>query len=178
MYFIRPLGTPIALVVLFGLLGAGCAASTGADTEEATVSEGAELVTTDSVTWTTNSVEPSKLRGGLSLHSADRSHTAQFQTDGNFVVYHGASPLWATHTNGGAYLGYRMGFTSTGDFYIDRSDGKRAWTAVQKWSVSCSPEYPESYQLVMQNDGNLVLYHQCSGSSTKHPYWATSTNGR
>ncbi|MER5640307.1 glycoside hydrolase domain-containing protein [Kitasatospora sp. NPDC002227] len=75
---------------------------------------------------------------------------AVLQDDGNFVLYRGGSPLWSSNTYGaGATLGPGTMFTPG------------------RWTQSATT------WLVMQHDGNLVLYRKRDGA----PLWASGTYG-
>jgi hypothetical protein len=92
--------------------------------------------------------------------SETNNHPGAFftlQTDGNAVIYDTSSnPLWATYTNG----------NPSGLSYIDHS-------------ISSSYLYPmqslrstNGYHLILQSDGNLVLY------SKNRALWSAQTNGK
>jgi hypothetical protein len=82
---------------------------------------------------------------------------AALQSDGNLVVYSsGGTPLWFTHT-----------------------EHVPSYSKTVQHGLQNGPLYPgqslqmadRSHQLLMQADGNLVLY------SNNHPVWATFTQG-
>jgi len=108
---------------------------------------------------------PTALRPGNYLQSTDRSHVAVQQGDGNFVVYSGGRPVWASSRATGQPL--------PGAFLAVQGDGNLVLYGPYgaQW-VTGTAGSGSGHQLVMQNDGNLVLY----GSSG--PLWATSTAGR
>ncbi len=121
---------------------------------------------------------------------------AAMQTDGNFVLYQGTTPLWHTQTNGRA--GAVLTLNDAGVLAV-LLNGATLWSS-QGGSPSPTPTptptpAPTSgvtqvkggttlaanasvtspngrHKLVMQADGNLVLYS--SGAAA----WATGTNGR
>lgn len=79
--------------------------------------------------------------------------TLSLQNDANLIVYtSGGSPIWATNTVNSYLTG---GQTLYPGQYLQ--DANRL------------------YQLIMQSDGNLVLYYTWSGRSG--PLWASGTNG-
>jgi hypothetical protein len=109
---------------------------------------------------------------------------AIMQTDGNLVVYPASGPaLWATPTQGhpGAYLAVQ----DQGNLVIYPTSGSFLWTnnTVTNYTPMCggtklfagqsvlSPN--GAYKLIMQGDGNLVLYE----SSTSKAAWNTGTGG-
>jgi hypothetical protein len=83
------------------------------------------------------------------------------QTDGNLVLYGPAGPLWATYTN------------SPGASLTNQSDGNLVvYTADRRavvWSSRTNGR--GAGRLVMQGDGNVVLY------GPGGPTWSTYTNG-
>ncbi|MCL2493909.1 MAG: hypothetical protein FWF33_07725, partial [Clostridiales bacterium] len=84
-----------------------------------------------------------------SIVSANGTYKAKMQSDGNFVVFNGGTPIFITNTAGktGAYAK----FQGDGNFVLYQS-GAAIWnsgTAGKGGSGSC---------LVMQDDGNLVIY--------------------
>ncbi len=111
------------------------------------------------------------------------------QTDGNLVEYNSNNqPLWASNTynNPGAYLALQI----DGNLVIYSSSGTPLWSS----GTVANPTYnnrldyhimsgnklfrgqflqtaDRTYKLVLQNDGNLVLYHNGI------PLWATMTVG-
>jgi len=88
------------------------------------------------------------LSAGQFLQSPNGTFTAKMGTDGNFVVYSGATAVWATNTavNTGAYVKMQ----TDGNLVVYSSAGKALW-----WC--CAAGGGGSY-LKMQDDGNLVVY--------------------
>jgi len=126
--------------------------------------------------------------GNLVVYAADatalwNSHTngnpgafAAMQSDGNLVVYaSNGKPLWASGTSGQSPT---LTMQSDGNLVVYASNGKAIWNTVtwqnnyqvndyEGYQISTGArlgptEYLRSsdwrYRLVMQNDGNLVLY--------------------
>jgi len=102
---------------------------------------------------------------------------ADFQADGNFVVYNGSAPLWTSRTsaNPGATLvlaaqSLQLQIISANQsvLWTNLSFSAGNFTLSQGASVSFG-----SFDLVMQSDGNLVLYPQ-SGPAV----WSTGTEGQ
>lgn len=105
---------------------------------------------------------------GYGLFSTNGRFVAAMQTDGNFVVYGPANRvLWQSGTSGsdGAYVQ----LSTTGELRLmNRFD--------QKLGVF-GPSAGRDGFLVMQDDGNLVLYRtSASGQSPNQPVWWTGTN--
>lgn len=117
---------------------------------------------------------------GWELDSPNGAYRAVFQTDHNFVVYHGGKPIWASGTDKVTLV--KLVFTAS-DFV-----GSKGNIEVGVYcTVACS--YPAStkqwsnrvnfstsvYRIVMQNDGNFVEYTGTSGGKV---LWATGTEGK
>lgn len=102
---------------------------------------------------------------------------AAFQGDGNFVVYNGATPLWYTHTDGnpGAQLvlsdqlpHIEIVATTQSILWANSNTFSAGnLTLHQGVSVTLGDVF-----LVMQGDGNLVMYR---GST---PLWTSNTSGQ
>ena len=99
--------------------------------------------------------------GDLATSPGDHYQLAM-QTDGNFVLYEGSTPLWSSNTTG----------TGSANFAIMQDDGnlvvsKSASVAV--WSSGTGGRGC-GYYLAVQTDGNVVLY--TTGGT---PIWSTGT---
>jgi hypothetical protein len=81
------------------------------------------------------------------------------QTDGNLVLYEGATALWATGTQGTS--GHVAVMQSDGNFVLYDTNNHALWS-------SSTSGHPGAYVSV-QIDGNLVVY---SGTSA---LWASNT---
>lgn len=97
---------------------------------------------------------------GTSLHSANGQYAFEVQTDGNLVVYRGATALWSSNT-GGQAIRY-LAVQSDGNLVMYRTDGAVGWASGTNGKTL-------GY-LAMQDDGNLVLYN--SGNAA---IWASNT---
>jgi hypothetical protein len=84
------------------------------------------------------------------------------QSDGNFVLYHGATALWASNTNGTAAVMADM--QSDGNLVVYTSSLSPLWDSATEGN-------PGAF-LTVQNDGNLVI-DSASGSVL----WQTGTWG-
>ena len=112
---------------------------------------------------------------------------AVMQEDGNFVVYAPAGPLWASGTNG--HPGAWLVLQNDGNMVVHDPQGHSLWAsgtviwppagprailwppdALTPGQELDAPSQP--YKLVLQQDGNLVLYE--NGLAL----WATGTNGK
>lgn len=109
------------------------------------------------------------------FYSADKRYFFTMQSDGNFVIYkftqgRRITAIWHTHTNGKAIE--RCVFQKDGNLVLYDYTGKAQWNA---WADQINrneaelgflefpparKEYPKVPEpiLVMQNDGNLVIY--------------------
>jgi hypothetical protein len=99
----------------------------------------------------------------FTLTSKNGVYSARWQTDGNWVVYHGSRPIWSTKTNKKGLL-LNIGPTAG------------IWIVVKipysEWGNHPSSNGTGSYALDMQNDGNLVEYR--NGTAV----WSTNTVGK
>jgi len=114
-----------------------------------------------------------------------------FQTDGNLVIYQGKSPLWNSKTAGQPATSLTL--QDDGDLVLSDATGQAIWQTSTSRAVAAynnvgdhlSPDqrlnigdYLRSsdwrYFLVMQSDGNLVLYT----AGRTQPLWASKTNGK
>ena len=102
---------------------------------------------------------------------------AVMQGDGNFVVYQSGHPLWNSHTEG--HGGANLDMQDDGNLVI-RQSGKAIWATGTNRRTSSAPSkkhanlvppgqrlkpgtviysLSHAYRLVMQGDGNLVVYN-------------------
>jgi hypothetical protein len=111
--------------------------------------------------------------------------SAVMQTDGNFVIYEpDHKTVWASNTEGN--LGARLVVQDDGNVVILRWDGRALWASMGRRITQApdtlrpndglAPEAPlvsasGNFRLVMQTDGNLVVYGP--GSLVN---WASNTN--
>jgi polysaccharide biosynthesis protein PslG len=94
------------------------------------------------------------------LRSVDGHSELRLASNGDLVLSHEGERVWSTHASPGAAL---VNSASTG-LALQDAHGARVW--------SPAPEPSGSYQLVVQNDGNLVLY-----DGAQHAVWASGTAG-
>jgi surface antigen len=103
---------------------------------------------------------------------------AVMQPDGNLVVYAGGVAKWHSHTNGfdGAYLSLQndsnLAIYGSGHPLWDRGRGYLGDSLRNGWTLTPGAfllSLDHQYRLVMQGDGNLVLY---KGSSA---LWSSGT---
>jgi len=118
--------------------------------------------------------ENQRMKGNEKLISNNGRYSAIMQADGNFVVY-GGTRLWASNTfalNSTCYLTLQ----SDGNLVLYDAFNKALWASGTNGRRHHSHQghhhHHHPLRLVMQDDGNLVLY---SGTT---PLWATNTNGR
>lgn len=118
-----------------------------------------------------------------SSQTASPGAVAVFQRNGDLVVYDTTGKrLWTSGTKGGA--GSVASLQDDGDLVIsDGAAGHSLWTSQQALSTLAGGQYirpghalyspDHQYVLVMQTDGNLVLY-----SAAGQALWDTGTTGQ
>jgi len=100
------------------------------------------------------------LHAGSELKSENGEFQLEMQSDGNLVLYSGSSPTWSTNTSG--RIGADAVLQRDGNFVL-YWDGHPLWAAMTDRGGSAANV------LVMQDDGNLVVY-----SGAAKALWATS----
>jgi hypothetical protein len=103
---------------------------------------------------------------GDSLLSPNGNYQLILQMDGNLVLYpinNGITGqhLWASGTSnqsGGPQISHAIMQSADGNFVIYDTSGNAPW---------CTGSVGENSHLVVQDDGNVVIYH---------PIWSTQTN--
>lgn len=105
---------------------------------------------------------PATLGVNLRLISSDGRFEAVMQTDGNFVLYQGSTPLWATGTKGSG--ANHVALQSDGNLVVYDAANNPKWASRTNGRGGA--------RLTLQNDGNLVLY--TAGNSA---VWASNTSG-
>ena len=102
-----------------------------------------------------------ELTGGQGLTSPNGLYQFDMQTDGNLVLYKGATALWSSQTDGhpGAYVVMQ----TDGNLVVYSAAGQALWD-------SQTHGYSGAY-LILQDDGDAVIY----GSGEQ--LWATATVG-
>ena len=115
------------------------------------------------------------------LDSPNRAYRAVWQTDHNFVVYHGSRAVWSSATAGVKSDGLIFTASSGGHLlhgaiavgiYCPGTCAQDAGT--KQWSNRVN-DSTSAHRVVMQNDGNLVEY---TGAAGGRALWATNTTGR
>ena len=107
-----------------------------------------------------------RLTAGQSLASPNGRFRLTMQTDGNLVIYDGASPIWATGTWNlpADRKPTRADMQSDGNLVLYNDANQAAW-ASGSWGSGRVNPFVE-----MQDDGNLVIYH-----NGRSPLWASGT---
>jgi hypothetical protein len=101
-----------------------------------------------------------QLKAGDKVGSPDGRFIFTFQTDGNLVLYQGATALWSSKTNGIA-VSYLI-MQDDGNLVLYSADKKAKWD-------SHTSGHKGAY-FAVQDDGNAVVL-----SSDGKPLWATNT---
>src|SRR3989338_360438 len=103
---------------------------------------------------------------GNSLYSSNGAYYAKQQADGNLVVYTSSnSVIWASNTQNAGSGSYRLVLETDGTLRIK---GQGGGSVVKDLAGSCGGTPP--YRLIMQNDGNFVLY-----GAQKEVCWKSDT---
>ena len=102
-----------------------------------------------------------QLQAGEQLASCDGRFSLAMQTDGNLVLYEGATPLWSSNTAGTA--GALAVMQDDGNFVVYTGSGTALWSSVTA-GAGCGA------YVAVQNDGNTVIYN--SGGTA---IWSTGT---
>jgi hypothetical protein len=112
------------------------------------------------------------LSEGQSL--VDGSLSAVMQSDGNFVLYNGSKPIWASNTGRPSDPGYRLVMQGDGNLVMYTPANVPVWATGSSGSNAF---------LVLQADGNMVLYSDPPAgyqavwaSGTYSPTGATTTS--
>lgn len=105
------------------------------------------------------------------LKSSDGGHIMVQQSDGNLVIYNMNTGVatWGLDklkVSFGANLPNQTIYQGDSNFCVYDANMKPLWCSM----VAGTP----TANLIMQTDGNLVIY---KGANNTSPYWATSTNG-
>ncbi|MFV0461047.1 MAG: hypothetical protein ACK5MT_20030 [Actinomycetales bacterium] len=112
---------------------------------------------------------PRALEPGHFMQSADRRFRLIQQTDGNLVLYSPTGPVWSTGTYGHADLSLVL--EDDGALHVLGLDARPMWDA------RTGTAYGDGYRLVLQNDGNLVLYRATNYGRNFVPVWSSGTAG-
>ncbi|HSW80598.1 MAG TPA: PA14 domain-containing protein, partial [Candidatus Saccharimonadales bacterium] len=92
------------------------------------------------------------LAKGSSLWSPDHRYELRFQTDGNVVLYDGATAKWSTNTGGQADTTF---IVQTDGNLVLYNNSTAIWNTGTGGNLGAGP----STYLVVQNDCNVVLYN-------------------
>ena len=116
------------------------------------------------------------LTSGQSLKSCNGIYTLTFQGDGNVVLYaNGSSAIWATGTNGMTATLFAMQVDGNLVLYsrAPYEDTNAIWASGTTPSTGKSGggTYGAAGKLVVQDDGNLVVY----ALSNNAVLWASGT---
>ncbi len=108
------------------------------------------------------------------LNSCASPCTAQFQADGNLVLYAGSTGYWSTNTSGHTGQNYQLELSSAGPYIRITGGGSTPWAGVGSFApfflnAGNSLNLSDGLHLSFQTDGNLVLY-----TAQNVALWATS----
>ncbi|XP_043913860.1 mannose-specific lectin-like [Protopterus annectens] len=109
------------------------------------------------------------LNKGQSLVSINGFYRAVFQNDGNFVIYDvNDKALWSTKTAGQVDADKVI-------LQFDNNLVMYTYGGKALWSSQTAKPYGSECVLVMQNDGNLVLYRTSCAMTPIDAIWASRT---
>jgi lysophospholipase L1-like esterase len=103
------------------------------------------------------------------IFSCDGRFELYLQDDGNMILYQGNSILWTSESNGTTPAVATL--LSDGNFVIEDQKGKIFWQSGTAGLAGIAGLAGQA--VVVQNDGNLVLYN--SPAATAAPVWASNT---
>lgn len=115
-------------------------------------------------------------------YSEDNRYALVFQADGNLVIYKFSTktkyqPVWNSHTNGIAMKS--CVFQTDGNLVLYDFTNKARWNALtetkktDKFAEIFMPRGATGW-MVLQNDGNLVIYFS-RYPSTRVPFWSSGS---
>ncbi|HET9174014.1 MAG TPA: hypothetical protein VFN56_01890 [Candidatus Saccharimonadales bacterium] len=108
-----------------------------------------------------DSIDPGVLFVNQSLQTPDRTYQLTLQSDGNLVLYHNGTAIWATMTAG--KLAGLLAMQPDGNLVLYSESNQVLWSSNTNGQGEST--------LCMQPDGNVVVYN-----STNKPTWASNTN--
>jgi hypothetical protein len=103
---------------------------------------------------------------GVAARDDERRVQGDLASDGNWVVYHGTTAIWASNT---ARCSSDIIFGGQGVITTYQP------VSCHKFVNNSSLNSRKTYRLTMQSDGNLVEYTGASGGVA---VWATNTAGK
>ena len=114
----------------------------------------------------------------------------RMQADGNLVVYGDGKATWASGTDGKGTGPFKLTMQNDGNLVIYEANGQPTWASntmetltdnLGQDSALTDNQFLESnsgqFQVVMQTDGNFVLYELQYGG-VRNPLWASNTNNK
>lgn len=116
-------------------------------------------VTQEGVLNVYNSAGTSIYQVGSGTIGSSGTTTLYMESGGNLSIYNSGTLYWASSTqNGCSYMTSGQTLTAGNSLYATGTSD-------------------DTFQLTMQTDGNLVLYHYASGSTSGSAFYSTSTDG-
>lgn len=138
-----------------------------------------DLLTENEVAMSTIRAE-NMLRPNQSISSPNGTYKVTLQPDGNVVLYKGTAALWATGTNGKDVDAFKV--QNDGNIVAYIKGG------IPTWSSLTNGKSGNETVLMMQDDGNLILYkslERLNSSNINTPVyrakeviWSTLTKGK
>ena len=106
------------------------------------------------------------LKKGSFLKSSNGKLKLILQENGNLEILCGGYSIWSTNTNG--FNIEELYFNREGKLAILNKDKSVAKNIVSDWDNTFGAE-----KLILQDDGNLVIYNH-----DNQPLWSTGTHGK
>jgi len=152
-------------LVLYGKGSSGVYAAWATGTEQPLTRSSCNATSTSVLT-------PGVLNQGGCLRSPNGRYELAMQTDSNLVLYDESNPaspvaLWALGKSFPTTPHLRL--TANGTLAMVFPNGGWSWSATPSTTGTPNPA------LVMQNDGNVVLYGDATGGAGAYAVWSTGT---
>ncbi len=130
--------------------------------------------TSSSVDFGTGAVRNRTLGAGQFMLSVDRRFKLVMQGDGNLVLYSPSRATWSSgsYGNPGAFAVLQ----SDNNLVVYSAAGRPLWSSGTSTAPTVWTAYPT--KLVLQGDGNMVLYRTTDSGALASAVWATGTYGK
>ncbi len=99
---------------------------------------------------------------GATVACPNGTYSVTNQSDGNFVIYHGGTAVWNTGTSGQGASTLTM--QSDGNLVLYKNGGAATWSSGTSGATN-------TYYLVLNNSGTLIVYEGAPGIGSKQLIW-------